>query len=121
VTVVVLPGVPSEFRALVAQAVEPALLADRNEVPAVAELQHGFPESALNLTFVEVMRRWPQVKLGSYPGRPMLVRLSGPAAEVAEAEAAVRAALDELEAGPAGQRIAAAWGARRADDLEEDA
>ena len=68
----ILPGVPSEFRALVEQVVEPTLLAGRNEPPTVVELEHGFPESALNLAFEQVLTHHPDVKLGSYPGRPML-------------------------------------------------
>jgi len=108
-TVVILPGVPSEFRALMTDAIEPRLLADRNEVPAVTELTHRFPESLLNVTFAELGRRFPTVKLGSYPGRPMIVRLTGPAPAVADAAALVRAALDGLEADPASSRLPARW------------
>jgi len=97
-TVVVLPGVPSEFRALLGDAVEPTLLADRNVVPHVVELTHALSESLLNETFVAMQQRHPLVRLGSYPGRPMVVRLSGPHAEVEGAGAFVRAALDELGA-----------------------
>jgi nicotinamide-nucleotide amidase len=121
VTVVILPGVPREFRRLVADAVEPSLLAGRNDVPAVAEIEHGYPESSLNLTFAEVLDRFPGVKLGSYPGRPMLVRLSGEADEVAAAEGHVRAALDELTASPAGARLQAAWAHRAGEQTEEGA
>ena len=46
--------------------------------------------------------RHPQVKLGSYPGRPMIVRLTGPQDEVEAAAALVRTALDELAAVGAG-------------------
>ena len=116
-TVVILPGVPSQFRALVGQVVEPELLAGRNPVPAIVEIEHEFPESALNLTFVEVLRRHPDVKLGSYPGRPMLVRLTGPPGEVEPAAALVRSAVAELASGPAGRSLAEAWAGRtrRAD------
>lgn len=97
-TVVVLPGVPSEFRALLGDAVEGALLAGHNEVPHVVELTHAFPESLLNETFVTMQTRHPGVRLGSYPGRPMIVRLSGPTEEVEAAATLVRAALDDLGA-----------------------
>jgi molybdenum cofactor synthesis domain-containing protein len=97
-TVVVLPGVPSEFRALLAEAVEPTLLADRNPVPHVVELTHQLSESLLNETFIAMQQRHPLVKLGSYPGRPMIVRLSGPHADVEGAAAFVRAALESLDA-----------------------
>jgi molybdenum cofactor synthesis domain-containing protein len=108
-SVVILPGVPAEFRALLSDAVEPRLLADRNVVPKVTELTHAFPESLLNLAFVELGVRWPTVKLGSYPGRPMIVRLTGPDDAVDEAAAFVRAALDTLEADPASARLPQRW------------
>jgi molybdenum cofactor synthesis domain-containing protein len=120
VTVLVLPGVPSEFESLLDAVVVPQLLADRNDVPAVTEVEHGFPESALNLTFAELVERHPAVKLGSYPGDPMLVRLSGDPDEVAAAEHLVRDAIDTLTASPAGARLLAAWEARRTP-REEDA
>jgi molybdenum cofactor synthesis domain-containing protein len=117
-SVVVLPGVPGEFRAIVEQVVEPQLLAGRNEVPTVVEIEHGFPESALNLTFVEVLARFPGVKLGSYPGRRMLVRLVGTGTAVTDAAAVIRRAVAELERSPAGARLAAAWSARGAVEEE---
>ena len=101
-TVVVLPGVPSEFRALLGDAVGPALLAGRNRAPHVVELTHAFPESLLNETFVAMQSRHPGVRLGSYPGRPMIVRLTGDEGEVEAAATFVRAALDELGAAGAG-------------------
>jgi molybdenum cofactor synthesis domain-containing protein len=123
-TIVVLPGVPSEFRALLGEAVEPALLAGRVSPPHVEELEHHFPESALNLTFAALLDAHPDVKLGSYPGDPMLVRLSGPRDAVGSAAALVRAHLDALEASEAGQRLAEAWTSRRprrpAVRVEED-
>ena len=111
-SVAVLPGVPSEFRAIVSQVVEPAYLAGRNELPVVVEVEHHFPESALNLTFAQVLARFPDVRLGSYPGAPMLVRLTGPADQVAEAAATVRDAVAALESSPEGARLAAAWAAK---------
>ncbi len=119
VTIVILPGVPSEFRALMEHAVEPAVLEGRNVVPTVTETEHALPESTLNLAFVELMERWPGVKLGSYPGRPMLIRLSGEPAAVAEATDFVRGAVDELSDTPAGRRLTEAWdgrGSRATDD-----
>jgi len=97
-TVVILPGVPSEFRALLGDAVEPALLAGQNEVPHVVELTHEFSESLLNEAFLALGAAFPSVKLGSYPGRPMIVRLTGPLPEVEGAAALVRDALAALEA-----------------------
>jgi nicotinamide-nucleotide amidase len=97
-TIVVLPGVPREFRALLGEAVEPALLAGRNTVAHVVEITHRFSESLLNETFVAMQARHPDVRLGSYPGRPMIVRLSGPQGAVEDAATLVRSALEELEA-----------------------
>lgn len=120
-TVVILPGVPREFRALVEGAVEPQLLAGRREIPAVAEIEHSLPESALNLTFEALIERFPDVKLGSYPGAPMLVRLSGDPDQVAAAERLVRDELAAFVATPGGARLAAAWTARFVRPEEEDA
>lgn len=120
VTVVVLPGVPAEFRALVTEVVEPALFAGRNEVPHVVQIEHAYPESVLNLTFADLQRRHPQVKLGSYPGVPMLVRLSGPPEPVEAAAALVRRFLDDLDASDTGRRLAASWNRRRAPASREE-
>lgn len=111
-TIVVLPGVPSQLRAIFSEAVEPELLADRNEPPEIREITHGFPESALNLCFARVLEEHPTVKLGSYPGVPMLVRLSGASVHVEAAAHLVTTFIRELEADPAGARLAAAWADR---------
>lgn len=119
-TIVILPGVPSEFRALLEHAVEPVLLADRNPIPAVVEITHGFPESALNATFLTLQLRWPEVKLGSYPGRPMLIRLAGVAEQVEGAGAFVAAELERLRRTPGGRRLESRW-SRATDDAADDA
>ena len=118
-TVIVLPGVPSELRAIVAQVVEPTFLAGRNRMPSVVELEHAFPESALNPVFAAVLTSYPDVKLGSYPGRPMVVRLSGTSEDVEAASAMVRQELERLGRGTTGDRLAAAWSRRRADPTSE--
>lgn len=114
-TVVILPGVPSQLRTIVRDGVEPALLAGHNHRPTVVEVTHPFPESALNLCFAEVMERHPEVKLGSYPGLPMTVRLSGPEGPTRAAAEQVRRYVRDLEDDPAGARLAAAWTARFAE------
>lgn len=118
-SIVVLPGVPSQFRTIVTEGVLPSLVEGRNEGWTVAEVTHSFPESALNLCFARVVEDHPDVKLGSYPGAPMIVRLMGPEADVAAALADVRAYVDALEADPAGARLAAAWSARLGTTEEE--
>ncbi|MBW3658669.1 MAG: competence/damage-inducible protein A [Actinobacteria bacterium] len=111
-TIVILPGVPSQLRAIFSEAVEPELIAGRNPRPSVRELTHGFPESALNLCFVRVLADHPEVKIGSYPGVPMLIRLSGPEEAVEAAADDVATYLHDLQADPAGARLAAAWADR---------
>ena len=112
VSLVVLPGVPSQVREIVATAVEPSLLAGRNAPVRVRELTHGFPESALNLCFARIIADHPEVKVGSYPGVPMTVRLSGPPDAVDAAFGVLREYVRDLEGGPAGARLAAAWADR---------
>lgn len=111
-TLVILPGVPSQLRRIVSDTVEPELLAGRNEPLEVVEITHSFPESALNTCFARVLEEHPEVKLGSYPGVPMLVRLRGRPEAVSPAAAAVRDYVRELESQPAGERLAAAWADR---------
>jgi len=110
-SIVILPGIPSEFRRIVSELVEP-MVAGRNPPIGTVEIEHGLPESALNLCFVEAVRRFPAIKLGSYPGTPMLVRLTGPPDDVDDAATFVRSYLDDLLASEGGARLAAAWSAR---------
>lgn len=117
-TVVILPGVPAQFRAIVTESVEPALLAGRNRPPAMAELTHAFPESALNPCFAEVLQRHPEVKIGSYPGMPMMVRVMGPSEEVEPAMAQIRDYVEQLQRDPVGERLARAWAQRMASTSE---
>jgi molybdenum cofactor synthesis domain-containing protein len=118
-TIVVLPGVPSLMRRLVTGAVEPLLLAGRNEPWTTVELHHGYPESLLNPAFLEIAREHEQVKLGSYPGTPMVVRLQGPAREVEEARAVVADHIARLDASEGGRRVRAAWSDRASHEDEE--
>ena len=111
-TIVILPGIPSEFRRILDDLVGPQLIDGRNPEITVTEIEHGLPESALNLTFAALQERHPAVKLGSYPGTPMIIRLSGEADDVAAAEAFVRSRLDDLLASEGGARLAAAWSRR---------
>lgn len=111
-TVVMLPGVPSQLRSVFRAAVDRDLLAGHDGHVAVAELTHGFPESALNTCFARLLTRYPDVKLGSYPGVPMLVRLRGPREHVEAALEELRTFVRELEDDPAGVRLREAWTAR---------
>jgi len=111
VTVAILPGVPGAFEHIVAEGLVP-MVAGRNLVPTTVEVEHGLPESILNPVFAEVGRDFPDVKLGSYPGRPMLVRLIGTRERTAAAADRVQEYLDRLLADEPGRRIAAQWGGR---------
>ncbi len=118
VGIVILPGIPSEFEALLDGAVLPALVEGRGDRPHVLELTHRYPESLLNLGFVEVMARFPEVKLGSYPGRPMIIRLSGPPEPVEGAAAVLAEYLDDLDTSEVGRRMAARQAARDAQEAD---
>lgn len=111
VTIAILPGVPGAFEHIVAQGLVP-MVAGRNPVPMVVEVEHGLPESLLNPVFAVVGRDFPDVKLGSYPGRPMLVRLIGAADRADAAATVVQSYLDRLLADDAGRRVASEWGGR---------
>ncbi|MDX1658033.1 MAG: competence/damage-inducible protein A [Nitriliruptorales bacterium] len=110
-TLFVLPGVPPQFRSIIRDAIEPQI-AGRNPPIETLEISHSFPESALNLCFVDVLEKYPEVELGSYPGVPMLVRLRGRPDEVEAAADEVRRYITELETDPAGERLAKAWADR---------
>lgn len=122
VTVLILPGVPEAFRSLITNVVEPQLLAGRNPSERVEEITHSFPESVLNGMFEDLLRDCPSVKLGSYPGRPMIIRLTGNPNDVDDAARLVRSYLQQLTDSPAGARLAASWAVRgRHDRDDEDA
>ncbi|MBW3576347.1 MAG: competence/damage-inducible protein A [Actinobacteria bacterium] len=116
--IVILPGVPAQLRAIVTDVVEPQLLRGRGRDDTIAEIAHGFPESLLNRCFARLAEEHPQVKVGSYPGVPMIVRLRGEAVAVAAAVAAVEAHLRELEDQPGGARLRRAWSDRLAATQE---
>lgn len=120
-TVVILPGVPSQLRAIVSEVAEPDLLEGRGRPRTVVEVTHSFPESALNRVFRRLGRKYPDLRIGSYPGLPMLVRLRGDPGEVAAAEAELCGALEDLLATPAGRRLAGAWAERIGGATDDDA
>jgi molybdopterin-biosynthesis enzyme MoeA-like protein len=109
VTVAILPGVPGAFAHIVDEGLVP-MVRGRNPVPEVVEVTHGLPESLLNPVFATLGRDFPDVKLGSYPGRPMLVRLTGDPERARAAAELVTAHLDLLMATDGGRRLARRWG-----------
>ena len=117
VTIAILPGVPREFRAIITETVGPNLLAGVNPLPTVIEITHRLPESALNGVFSRLLTTFPDVKLGSYPAYPMIVRLTGFGTDVTKAAALVNAELETIMASPAGEKLEAAWQRRHANDV----
>lgn len=111
-TIVILPGVPSLLRHLTEHCVEPALLVGRGRPDHVAERTHGYPESALNPVLDRLTAEFPDVHVGSYPGRECLVRLKGPRDRVQQADALLAAYLAQLAADPSSERLRALWQSR---------
>ena len=107
-TVVILPGVPEQFRDLVRQ-LEPALLAGRGAPPHVAELRHPYPESLLTPTLEALERQMPEVRIGSYPGRESVLRVQGQPDAVRRAVTELERAIAVLDADPGMRRLASAW------------
>jgi nicotinamide-nucleotide amidase len=120
-TVTILPGVPAQLRSIVGEVLEPDLLAGRGEPTETVEVPHGYPESVLNRCFRRLIEDYPDVKLGSYPGDPMVVRLRGRPERVAGARAELEAFLADLDEHPAGPRLRRAWAERTGASSREAA
>ena len=112
VTIVIMPGVPSELKRIMLQGVEPVLLQGHGSPLHVTEIRHGYPESALSPMLDRLVTEFPDLHVGSYPGRECVIRLKGARDRVERASAVVRASLAELDADPASLRLRAAWDAR---------
>lgn len=111
-TVVVLPGVPGEFRRIVADGVEPALLAGRGRPEHLVEVRHAYPESALNPVLERLVAEVPEVHVGSYPGRECIVRLQGPEQPTERAGGMIRAFLADLDRSRGAALARERWQAR---------
>lgn len=111
-TIVILPGVPSLLQRIVEVAVEPNLLAGRGHPLHVAEVSHGYPESTLNNVLVQIVREFPDVHVGSYPGTECTIRLKGPRERVETAMGIVTDELARLERDEGANALRAAWRAR---------
>lgn len=115
-TVVILPGVPGQFREIVEAAVEPELLAGRGRPRRVVEWVHDHPESAFTATLVDLERRFPRLVVGSYPGERCVIRLKGDDGDVDAAVRVLDARADELECDPGAVARRDAWRARSRTD-----
>lgn len=107
-TVVILPGVPQQFRDLVGQ-LEPALLVGRGTPQHVVELRHPYPESVLTPTLEVLARQMPEVRIGSYPGMECVLRVQGRPDAVSRAVAELERVIGGLDADPHMRRLASAW------------
>ena len=107
-TVIVLPGVPAQFRDLIGR-LESTLLAGRGAPPHVVELRHSYPESALTPALEALEHQMPDVRIGSYPGAECLLRVQGRPGDVERAVAELEQAIHRLDADPGMQRLSAAW------------
>lgn len=106
--IVVLPGVPGQFRALVGH-LEQTLLNGRGAPRHIVELRHGYPESVLTPTLEALAEQMPEVEIGSYPGARCLVRVKGQPEAVDRAVAELRRVLDSFDNEAGMQRLAHDW------------
>jgi nicotinamide-nucleotide amidase len=107
--VVMLPGPPGHLRTVVDELVVPEMLGGGRSPLAVAEVPHEYPETLLVGHLARIRARHPEVKVGSYPGRPMIVRFVGARREVAGAAADLRSVLADIAANPATAAVRDAW------------
>lgn len=114
-TIVILPGVPHELQRITEHGIEPLLLDGKGEPQHVAELQHPYPESTLNPVLERIVADYPDVHLGSYPGRVCTIRLKGPRERVEAAMVLVQEHLTILDADEGTQRLKVAWQERWTD------
>lgn len=107
-TIVILPGVPAEFRRIVDRSLRP-MLAGLGDPPYVEEVYHPYPESALTPLLVRLVADFPDLHVGSYPGGECVVRLKGPRDQVEAAAERVRAEVATLEAAEGARRMRERW------------
>lgn len=119
VALVVLPGVPGQFRTLVGH-LESALLEPLGRPGHTAQLTHPYPESLLTPLLEDLERRRPDVRIGSYPGPECVLRVHGAPEAVAEVVAELRSAISALADDPAMARLAARWRSGWRTDADGD-
>jgi nicotinamide-nucleotide amidase len=108
-SILVLPGPPGHCRRLVDEVLVGQLLNGRKSTDATVEITHAYPETLLTGSVLQVMKDFPTVRIGSYPGKPMILRVSGSSDEVDRAATAIRSAIDDLDAHPAAARLRRGW------------
>lgn len=118
-TIVMLPGPPGHVQALVDRVVLPRILGGQRTELEVREVEHSYPETMLVGELARIRRRHPLAKAGSYPGDPMIIRFTGPRAEVEQATDELRAHLAVLHADPRTGFIRDGWRRGQATDWEQ--
>jgi molybdenum cofactor synthesis domain-containing protein len=108
-TLVILPGVPGELRRITLSSVEPLLLAGRGIPQHVEELTHRYPESTLNPVLDRLVAEFPDLHVGSYPGRDCIVRLKGPREQVLTAMSLVEDFVADLDRQPSTRALRERW------------
>lgn len=98
VTVVALPGIPEYFRSAIDDIVVPELLDGKGTDQELREIEHHLPELVLSPELRRLGDRWPDCRIGSYPGEPMIVRIFGPPGSVDAAARDLMGLLEELDA-----------------------
>jgi molybdenum cofactor synthesis domain-containing protein len=114
-TIVILPGVPSELQRITLSSVEPTMLAGRGIPQHVEELTHGYPESTLNPVLDRLVAEFPEVHVGSYPGRNCIVRVKGPRDQVRAAMRLVEGYVADLDRQASARAFKSRWQSRWAD------
>ena len=107
--VVMLPGPPGHLQTVVDEFIIPELLGGERSPLAVAEVSHEYPETLLVGQLAHIRSRYPQVKVGSYPGDPMLIRFVGDQDDVAHAAETLRTALANMAEDPTVAAVRQAW------------
>lgn len=108
VVLIVLPGVPGQFRDLVTH-LESTMLEDLGSAVHVAELRHPYPESVLTPLLEDLERRRPDVRIGSYPGSQCLLRIQGDHQAVRDVVSELEAAIATMSDDPHMRQLAERW------------
>jgi len=95
--IIILPGVPREFKAILLSEVMDGLLPKVGTIH-IAEIEFTGRESQIAGLLKEVQDANPDVEIGSYPQGPLkvIVRLTGSKERVIELEEGLRSRLDGI-------------------------
>jgi molybdenum cofactor synthesis domain-containing protein len=108
IALIVLPGVPGQFRELVVH-LDDTLLADLGSPTHTEQLRHPYPESVLTPLLEDLERRRPDVRIGSYPGPECVLRVHGAPDAVQAVVDELRDAIEALGRDPSMRRLADQW------------